>query len=239
MGKRFFVHALPVLILCCFLLQPQSASAQLQAGVSLGYGRTSYSQILGEKNVQNTEWSSGVWANYGHEDLLFTGMYQSSLGLQGFNANRHLAHVGASYLFLEEDALQVYGGLGYHLVSTRFATPEVDNGERNTLTGHGFAGQVIVSIAINEEIQTAATVIASPWANWSHNVANNTRHDVGSGSSFVYKLEVIYDFSTDFGAQLSVLGNVYSMPAFSHNGETIGETRSSSSSLNLGVTRHF
>ncbi len=235
MRKRISAHALFGLTLCFLLLLPQMASAELLAGVHLGYGRTTYSQVLGEENVQNTEWSSGIWANYSHEDLLFSALYQGSLGLHGFKANRHLAHAGASYLFLKEDALQVYGGLGYHLVSTRFETPEVDNGERHTLTGHGIAGQVVVNISISDELRTAATVVASPWATWSHNVANNTRHDIGSGSSFIYKLELVYDFSSDFGAQLSVLGNNYRVSDDAGQ----GNTRSSAASINLGITHQF
>lgn len=235
MRRRLLVHALPIFILCWLLLIPQVASAELLAGAHLGYGRTTYSQVLGEKSVQNTEWSSGIWANYSQADLLFTGLYQGSLGLQEFKASRHLAHAGASYLFLAEDALQVYGGLGYQLVSTRFETPQVDSGERNTLTGHGFAGQVVVNIALNDQFRTAATIIASPWANWSHNVTNNTRHAIGSGSSFVYKLELFYDFSSDFGAQLSLLGNNYRVD---DDGGT-ADTKSSSASINLGATLRF
>ena len=239
MHKRFLVHALPILILCCFLLVPHSAFAQLLAGVHLGYGRTSYDQVLGEKNLTNTEWSSGVWANYRHEDLLFTGFYQGSLGLQEFNASRHLAHIGANYRFLEEDMLQVYGGLGYQLVSTRFSTPQVDSGKRNTLTGHGFSGQVVVDIAITDEFRSRATVIANPWTKWAHAADGVTDTNIDSGHAFVYKLELYYDFSTDFGAHLSVLGNTYQVPGFSRGNMEIGETKSSAVSINLGVTRHF
>jgi hypothetical protein len=209
------------------------------AGVHLGYGRTNYSQVLGDKNVSSTEWSSGLWASYNHEDLLFTGVYQASLGLKEFDASRHLGHVGVSYRFLEEDMLTVYGGLGYQLVSARFETPQVDAGQRHSLTGHGFAGQVVVDIAITDEFRTTAMVAANPWTRWSHTFNKNTDSNIDSGNAFIYRLELNYDFSTEFGAHLSVLGNTYSVPAFSRNQETIGETKSSSASINLGVTRHF
>ena len=239
MRKGFLVHALPMLILCCLVPLPHTASAQLLAGVHVGYGRTNYSQVLGEKNLTNTEWSSGVWANYRHEDLLFTGFYHGSLGLQDFKSSRHLAHIGASYRFLEEDMLQVYGGLGYQLLSTRFDTPQVDKGNVNTFTGHGFTGQVVVDIAITEELRTMATVVANPWVKWAHQTNNITDGNIDSGHAFLYKLELFYDFSTDFGAHLSVLGNTYRVPSFSRDTGDIGETKSSSVSVNLGVTRHF
>lgn len=239
MHRRFLVHALPLLILCCFLLLPQSASAQLQAGVHLGYGRTNHGQVLGEKNLTNTEWSSGVWADYRHEELLFAGFYQGSLGLKDFNSSRHLAHIGVSYRFLEEDMLQVYGGLGYQLVSTRFSTPEVNSGNRNTLTGHGFAGQVVVDIAVTDEFRTSATVIANPWAKWSHTADGVTDTNIDSGHAFVYKLELYYDVTAEFGAHLSIVGNTYQVPKFVRDNEEVGETKSSAVSINLGVTRHF
>ncbi len=235
MRKRFIVSSLPLIILCCFLLVPNVASAELLAGVHLGYGRTNYSQVLGDNKVSNTEWSSGVWANYRHEDLFFEGFYQGSLGIQDFKVSRHLGHVGVSYLFFEEDVLQVFGGLGYQLISTRFDTPQVDGGNTNTLTGHGFAGQVVVDIAISEEFRTTATVAGNPWAKWSRSSGNTTVASDESGQAFIYKVELFYDFSDDFGAHLSLLGNNYRVPSFG----TVGATRSTSTSINLGVTRSF
>ena len=234
MRKRSWLRGLPILVLCCLLLIPHSASAELLAGVHLGYGRTTYSQVLGGKGLKNSEWSAGIWANYHHEELLFTGLYHGSLGLEGAEISRHLAHVGANYRFLEQDALQVYGGLGYQLVSTRFQTPEIHSGDRNTLTGHGFAGQVVVDIGITEEVHTSAMVMASPWATWSHGTDTSTDHDIGSGSAFLYRLEVSYEFSTDFGAHLSLVGNNFSI-----QGDSSINTRSNSASINLGVTRRF
>jgi hypothetical protein len=239
MRERFLLHALPILILCCLLLVPHAASAELLAGVHLGYGRTNYSQVLGHKNITNSEWSSGLWASYDQEDLLFTGVYQASLGLQDFAASRHLAHVGVSYRFLEEDLLTVYGGLGYQLVSTRLETPQVDAGQLHSFTGHGFAGQVVVDIAITEDFRTTALVAANPWTSWSHTSNKVTDANIDSGNAFIYRLGLNYDFSEDLGAQLSVLGNTYSIPTFSRNDLPLEETRSSSVSVNLGVTRRF
>jgi len=234
MRKRYNLRGLPVLILGCLLLISQTASAELLAGVDLGYGRTSYAQVLGGGKLNNSEWSAGIWARYDYEDLLFTGLYHGSLGLRGVNTSRHLAHVGANYRFLEEDALQVFGGLGYSLVSIRFETPEVDSGQLNTLTGHGFTGQVVVDIAISDQVRTTATVAASPWARWSHRTEASTNHDVGSGSTFFYRLEVSYHLSDDFGAELSLLGNNFGV-----KGDAPVGTKGSSASVNLGVTRRF
>ena len=235
MQKKFLLPALPMIILCCLLLLPQAASAELTAGVNLGYGRTNYPQLLGEKNISNSEWSSGLWARYHHDDLLFTGLYQTSLGLQGFSGSRHLGHVGVSYRFLEEDVLTVYGGLGYQLVSNRFELPAVDN-DRHRLTGHGFAGQVVVDIALTEEFRTTAMIMANLWTKWGHTSGGTTDSNIDSGNAFIYKLELVYDFSEEFGAQFSVLGNTYSVPAFAPYD---GQTKSSSTSINLGVTRRF
>jgi hypothetical protein len=235
MRKSNSAIALPLLILCLVLLLSQGASAQLQAGVHLGYGRNSYSSILGEKNVAHTEWSSGVWADYYHEDLLLTGFYQGSLGLKDFKSSRHLGHIGAAYRFLEDDMLQVYGGLGYQLLSTGLNAPQIDEGKVNTFTGHGFSGQVVVGIDISDEFRTIAMVAASPWARWSHQADNVTDANIKAGHSFLYKLELYYDFSEEFGAHFSILGNTYRVPEF----KEISETRSSSVSFNLGVTRHF
>ncbi len=233
MRKRI-VRGLPVLILCCLLLiaYSQSASAELLAGVQLGYGQTQYAKFLGENGESHTEWSSSLWARYPYEDLLFTASYQGSLGLQGFSSSRHLAHAGLSYLFLEEDILKVYGGLGYNLVSAGIPT---DDDKKHTFTGHGFTGQAVLDIAITDELWTSATVIAAPWAKWSHNVAETTNHNIDSSSAFAYKLELFYDFSEEFGAHLSLLGSTYKVPAY----DDVGETRSSSVSINLGVTKHF
>ncbi len=238
MRRRLLLSALP-LLLCLLLVLPQAVSAEVLAGVHLGYGRTNYSQVLGHKDLSNSEWSAGIWANYHHEELLFTALYHGSLGLQDFGANRHLAHVGANYRFLVEDILQVYGGLGYHLVSTRFETPEIDSGERHVLTGHGFTGQVVVDIALSEEFKTSATVVANPWAKWSHQADKVTDANIDSAPAFVYKIELNYDVSEDFGAHLSLLGNTYKVPAFTRSSGSIGETKSSSVSINLGVTRKF
>lgn len=239
MRKRFLVHGLPILILCCLLLIPHTVSAELIAGVHLGYGRTNYPQVLGQNNVTNAEWSNGLWASYNHEDLLFTGVYQASLGLQDFDSSRHLAHLGVSYRLLVEDMLSVYGGLGYQLVSTRLETLQVDSGERHSLTGHGFAGQVVVDIALSDQLRTTAMVAANPWTQWSHTSSNISNANIESGNAFIYRLGLDYDFSEEFGAHVSVLGNTYSVPAFSHNDETIGRTKSSSASVNLGITRRF
>lgn len=239
MCKHRLASVLSLLIMFCLLLTPQIATAQLLAGVELGYGKTSYSTILDTKNITTSEWSAGIWANYTHEDLLFAGLYQGSLGVQDFQSNRSLAHIGANYLFLEEDLLRIYGGLGYQLVSTRLNTPEIDSGNINTFTGHGFTGQVVVDIAITDDLKTSATLVAVPWTKWSHNVDKITTADIDSGHTFIYKLEIGYDFSTDFGVQVSILGNSYKVPDFTRNQTEVGGAKSSSTSVNLGLTRHF
>lgn len=233
--KHLGFTSLVLLVICTLLILPSTASAELLAGVQVGYGFTSYSKALGTKLDQNSEWTSGVWAKYRHEDLLFTGLYQGGLGLKGVNMGRHLAQIGANYRFLKEDLLQVYGGLGYQMTSTRFETPKVEGGKPSTLTGHGFAGQVVVDIAINEKIRTMATITGNPWLKWAFNQGGNTTSNIDSGSSFTYMLDILYDFSADFGLHLGLSGGSLRVPSFAGKGETKG----SYSGINLGVTRRF
>lgn len=231
MRKRFLLFGLPMLILASLLLlMPNTASAELTAGVQVGYGNTSHSKVLGEEGLKNTEWSSGLWANYDHEDLLFTGFYQGSLGL-GVNIGRHLAQVGANYRFFQEESLQVYGGLGYQFISTRFETGEINAGKPFTLTGHGFVGQLVVDIAISEQVHTRTTVIGNPWLRWSYNEGGVTNSNIDPGPSFAYKVDLAYKFSSDFDLHLALLGGSYKAAG--------GETRGSAASVNVGVIRRF
>ena len=189
--------------------------------------RKSWSQDL-----SNSEWSKHLSTTITEE--LFTALYHGN-GLQ--ISVRTVIWPMWPIKFLVEDILQVYGGLGYHLVSTRLETPEIDSGERHVLTGHGFTGQVVVDIALSEEFKTSATVVANPWAKWSHQADKVTDANIDSAPAFVYKIELNYDVSEDFGAHLSLLGNTYKVPAFTRSSGSIGETKSSSVSINLGVTR--
>lgn len=233
MRKRLVCIAL-MLVMVCMVGGEDTVSAELVTGVQIGYGSTTYSKVLGEDGIKATEWLSNVGVEYTNKELLLTGSYQGALGLQDVNIGRHLAQVGANYRFLEDGPLKVYGGLGYQLLSTRFNLPEYEDGEKFSLTGHGFSAQAVVGIDIIPEFRASATLSLAPWMNWAYSSGGNSTSNINSSSAFNSKLDLVYDFSEEFGVQLSVSGGTYSVPEF-----TKGETRASYSAINLGVTRNF
>lgn len=223
------------ILLILALMHPTSASAELIAGVQVGYGNTSYSKVLGSEIPSNTEWLSNVWTNYNYNDLLFSALYQGSLGLKGSKDSRNLVQVGAAYRLLEEDVMRVYGGLGYQFINNRFENAKVEGGKRSTLNGSGFVGQVAVDFPISEQFQAKATFTGNPWLKWTFNQDGVTTSNIKAGSSFVFHLDLIYDFSESLGVHLGVLGGTYGVPAFSGK----GATNASYKSINLGVTSRF
>lgn len=240
MRNRFVLLAMILLVTFSLVTTVDTASAQLLAGVNLGYGTTNFSELYGDDGPTYTQWSAGVWADFRYDDLLFTGLYQSSLAIPNdVDIGRHLAQVGANYRFFEDGPLRVYGGLGYQLVSTRFKTEQVEEGDESRLLGHGFAGQVVVDIAITEDISTTATITGNPWMNWSHKQEGTTTESLQSGSSFTAKLDVVYDFSEEFGVHLGAIGGTYGVPEFKVDETKKGKTSSVYASVNLGVTHRF
>ena len=137
------LHALTSLftLLVVLLTATIPAAAQIEAGIQLSYGRTTYDQILGVKDaVRASQLMNNVWARYDWEDLRFTGVYQGTFGLGTSDIGRHLGQVAANYRFLEEGPMQVYAGLGYHFITNRFKAGLGNQPTSFNLTGHGFAG---------------------------------------------------------------------------------------------------
>lgn len=235
MRKGFLLIGLLVVI-CSLLGAPSHASAELLAGVQVGYGSTNYGKILDQSGLRATEWLSNLSVDWRHDDLLFTGSYQGALALKDTDISRHQAQVGVSYRFLQDGPLQIYGGLGYQLLTSSFKLDNYAGGEKFSLTGHGFAGQAVVDIEIAPELRANATLALVPWGNWSHSQAKHTVGSDYSGSIFTGKLNLLYDFSEEFGLQLSITGGSFQTPEFDNDK---GKTSATFSAINLGVTRQF
>jgi hypothetical protein len=239
MSKRLFLVSVTIVIFLTSLYLSPTASAELTAGVQLGYGATTYSEILGDKSLKATEWSDRLWVNLAKDDLLFTLLYQGAHSLKGQGVNRTVAQVGANYLFLNEAALQVYGGLGYQFLNARVENANVEDAQKSTFTGHGFVGQVVLAIPVSEQVRTTATITGNPWMKWSFNQGDVTDHNLKMAPSFVYQLDLTYDFSEDLGAHLGLLGGSFKVPEFTFSGKAKGATKASFTGISLGVTHRF
>jgi len=237
MPKRFWFVSLSIIIFLSAVLTP-TIFAEVVAGVQLGYGSTTYSKILGTEELKATEWTDRIWIQATHEDLLFTGLYQGAHSFKGQGLDRTLAQVGANYLFFNQDALQVYGGLGYQFLNTRIENSKVESGKKSTFSGHGFVGQAIVAIPVSDEIRTAVTITGNPWSKWSFKQGTTTEAGI-VGPSFVYQLDVTWDFSEDLGAHLGLLGGSFSIPSFTYGTDTKQATQGSFTGISLGVTHRF
>ncbi|WP_461366077.1 hypothetical protein [Candidatus Darwinibacter acetoxidans] len=237
MRRGFSLISLAIVLICLVSATP-TASAQLLAGVQLSYGRANFEEVLGEEGAKTSQLLNTVWAHYDYEDLRFTGIYQGSLGLGGTSIGRHLGQVAANYRVLEEGPMQIYAGLGYHFTSTRFAKEMGGQENPFTLTGHGFAGQVVIDIEITEELRTSTTLTASPWVNWSFSSAGTTRSIDASGS-FNAKLDLVYDYSDQLSVQIGLLGGSYKVLGFTHNDNELGETRGVFAGFSAGITQRF
>lgn len=239
MQRRIFILSL-VLVFTASLLLPVMVSAEVSAGIQVGYGNQSYGSVLGSKVEKNSEWTATLWGNIKHEDLLFTGLYQGGLGLKGVKINRNVAQVAANYRILDEDIFQIYGGLAYQYLNNSFENEQIEGKVPSSLTGHGFAGQVIVDFAITEEIQATANITGSPWNKWSFSQSGITDKNLPSGSIFSYKFDVVYEFDNRLGVQLGISGGSYSAPAFSNKSfPDKGKTSASYRGISLGVTQRF
>ncbi len=166
--NRIFEYTVLAVLALSLLGSAQPVYAQLTAGAQLGYGSASYGQVLGGELEDIKEWSGRFSAAYVYEDLFFTGLYQYAHALQETNITRNLGLVGANYLFLDQEILRVYGGLGYQYLYNRFNhPPAVEGGVPTALSGRGFVGQAVVRIEIDPSIHTTATVSGSPWLKWT------------------------------------------------------------------------
>lgn len=235
------LHALTSLftLLVVLLTATIPAAAQIEAGIQLSYGRTTYDQILGVKDaVRASQFMNNVWARYDWEDLRFTGVYQGTFGLGTSDIGRHLGQVAANYRFLEEGPMQVYAGLGYHFITNRFKAGLGNQPTSFNLTGHGFAGQVLVDIELNSKLHTTAAVTAAPWVSWSFSDGKTTSK-AGSRASFNAKLDVTYSFSDTLSVQVGLVGGSYSVPEFKHEGKTLGVTHGTFAGISAGVTQRF
>lgn len=238
MAKRFWLVSLSILMFLTAFLAP-TASAEMLIGAQLGYGSSSYPNILGSSVPKATEWTDKLWLKVTHDDLLFTGLYQGAHSFKGQGLNRTLAQVGANYQFFNESNLQAYGGLAYQFLNARITNNAVEGGAKSTFSGHGFAGQVVVDIPITDEIRTTATITGNPWTKWSFNKGSTTEAISKKGTAFVYQLDLIWDFSQELGAHLGLLGGSYSIPAFSYTDGSKEATKSLFTGVHLGVTHRF
>lgn len=232
--NRFLKSAVLAILALSLLGLTQPVSAELTARAQLGYGTASYEQVLGSESIEATDWSGRFSVSFAYEDLLFTGLYQYSHSLQEKNISRNLGQIGANYLFLEQEILRVYGGLGYQYLYNRFDHPSVEGGVPTSLSGRGFVGQAVVQIAIDDSIHTTATVTGSPWLKWTFH-QDLTTDSIDPGPSFTYQLDLSYDFSDDLGLQLGLLGGTFKVPAFDEK----GATKAGYTGIHLGVTKQF
>lgn len=230
MRQRFTV-TLSMLLIICLLSAAQAAAADLQAGVQLSYGSTNFSKLLGTDTLKAAQLLSNVWARYDHEDLRFTGLYQGSTGLGSKAMGRHLGQVAANYRFLKEGPMQIYGGIGYHFLSTSVH----DQNRSFSLTGHGFAGQVVVDIELAPQFSATAALTTSPWVKWSYSSGGQQDNDIATRSSFNAKIDFVYDSSEQLSVQVGLLGGTFRVPSFSDK----GETQASFTAINAGITQRF
>lgn len=209
------------------------ASAQLLAGAQLGYGKVNLKEILGDKKgLQTNQWSTTAWAQYDHEDLRFTGMYQGSTAFSKSQVNQHLAQAAANYRFLEEGPMQIYGGLGYQFLSTSLPHPTQDG--QFSFTGHGFVAQVIVDLEVLPELRSIISVTTNPWMSWTYGKGGSTQALERASTTFSAKFDLFYDLNEELGVQVGLSAGSYKVPEFAG-----GETRGTYSALNVGVTHRF
>ncbi|MFY9522193.1 MAG: hypothetical protein WBI73_10380 [Limnochordia bacterium] len=238
MRRGFILITLSVLLIC-LLAGTQSAAAQLLAGVQLSYGWANYADILGKPSARASQLLTSVWGQYDHEDLRFTGSYLGSLSLGGKSVSQNLGQLAANYRLLEEGPMQIYVGLGYHLLSTRFDGELGGQSGDFTLTGHGFAGQVVLDIELAPKVRSSAVLTATPWVNWSYTSAKKTTADILASTSFNARLDVTYDFSEELSIQVGLVGGSFKVPGFKHEGLEFGPTREAFTGISAGITQRF
>lgn len=212
--------------------------AQLNVKTQLGYG-TNHSSILGEKINQIPEWSTLVGGSYAYEDLLFTGMYHGAHGLKEGRLGRSTAQLSADYLAVNEEALRVYGGLGYQLLGIRIQHPDIEDNENLKFSGSGFVGQAVVKIDIAEHFKAQATITGTPWFKWSYTQDGYTTTNIDKGRSFNYQVDLVYDFNPEYGIQLGLMGGSYGIPKFEFKENLVEQTSASFTGINAGVVWRF
>ena len=232
--NRFVKYALSVILSLSLVVFSQPAAAELVGRAQVGYGTATY-DILGSGKLETQDVSGRLSFYYPYEDLLFTGLFQYSRSLKDMNISRNLGQVAANYLFLEQDILRVYGGLGYQFLYNRFENANINGGKATALSGRNFVGQAVIQIDLVEGFQAAATVTGSPWINWTIHQDNTTDSNVDSGISFLYQVDLSYDLKDDLGVQLGISGTTFSVP----NYKGMGTSSAGSTEVHLGVTKKF
>lgn len=239
MRKGYLLSALTLLLIALVTLT-QAAEAQLKAGVQLGFGNASYSQILkNNAGAKSAQLVNSVGVQYDHEDLRFTVFYQGTLPLGSKSISRHGGQASANFRVFEEGPMQVYAGLGYHLAYLNFQGSLGQLDKPFSFTGHGFAGQVLVDIELSPGLRTSAIVSISPWMKWAFRNDKESTSKIDSRAAFSAKLDFVYDFSEQMSLQVGIAGGGHKVPAFEFGGETLGETKGSFSTISVGVTQRF
>lgn len=232
--NRFLKLAVLIVLTISLFGLAHPASAELTGRVQLGYGNASY-EIFGGEAFEAQDWSGRFSASYTFEDLLFTGLFQYSRSLKETNISRNVGQAAANYLFLEQEILRVYGGLGYQFTYNSFEHPAIADGAATAISGRNFVGQAVVQIAIDEKFHTTATVTGSPWLKWTFHQGGLTNSNIDQGPSFTYQLDLSYDFSDDLGVQLGLLGGTFKVPAFADH----EVSKAGYAGIHLGVTKTF
>lgn len=226
------------LLLISLLCMADPVSAQLNVRTQLGYG-ISNSSILGTEIDQVAEWSTLVTTTYSYEDLLFGAMYHGAHGLKESRLGRSTMQLSANYQAVNEEALRVYGGLGYQLLGVRIKHPDVENNDNLKFSGRGFVGQAVVEIDIAENFRAQATITGTPWFKWDYSQGGITDSNIDKGSSFNYQVDMAYDFNPEYGIQLGLMGGSYGIPKFEFQHNPMEQTNGSFTGISAGVVWRF
>lgn len=231
MKKRYLITTL--MVIACFLFLTLEANAKITGGVGLSYGTANH-KYLGVDLDSNKQWSSGLWANLTHEDLLITSLYQRIVALGDSKIETDLMQIAANYRFYNEEFMQIYGGLGYQLFNTKIKHSALDD-HLFSLTGHGFVGQVIMDIIITENLHAVTKITGNPWQSWFFSQDGYGTSNIDKSPAFSYGLGLHYDLVGDFAIDLGLLGGSYKVSSFDDK----GESRNSHTGITLSISRKF
>ncbi|NLM54908.1 MAG: hypothetical protein GX195_08250 [Firmicutes bacterium] len=221
--------------------------AQFDVKAQLTYGGTSYSSLLDKETKGSvSEWSVLALGTYSHQDLLFNVLYQNANRLnmtvneveEKSTHGRSFANLGASYRFLQETGMEVYGGLGYSLMWLNLKHSAVRDNAQVGLAGRGFSGQAAVRFTLAENFSADAYFTAAPWLKWEYTQGNKSIKQI-DGSAYHYQLGLEYDVTAQYSVRLGVQGGSYSVGEFKYDVDELGPTSAGYSGVTVGVTVHF